>query len=129
MTEDREVREEETEAAEKEALEPDRSGLTGYFFCLPGETEGRIPLGESVGVPLWLEYPLEGDMVLSNVPSSDGAFWGEELLDTGPSDFPLPPWEACVGLRGLDAVEDLVSSKELNPDDLDTGTEHFVISL
>lgn len=52
MAEDREVREDEAEAAEEEALEPERSGLTGIFLCLPGEEEGQIPLGESVGVPL-----------------------------------------------------------------------------
>lgn len=68
-------------------------------------------------------------MVFSYVPPSEGAFCGEELLDPGLSGFPLPPGEACVGLRGLETVEDLVPFKELNPDVLDTGIELFVISL
>lgn len=51
VPDDREVREEEGEAAEDEARETDLSGLTGFFFCLSGEV-GEIPFGESVGVPL-----------------------------------------------------------------------------
>lgn len=48
---DREVRDEEGEAAADEAREADLSGLTGLFFCFSGEV-GVIPFGESVGVPL-----------------------------------------------------------------------------
>lgn len=51
VPDDREVREEEGEAAEEEARDTDLSGLTGFFFCLSGEV-GEIPFGESVGVPL-----------------------------------------------------------------------------
>lgn len=51
---DREVREDEGEAGEDEARDPERSGLTGLFFCLSGDV-GEIPFGESVGVPLRLE--------------------------------------------------------------------------
>lgn len=51
VLDDREVREEEGEAAEDEARDTDLSGLTGFFFCLSGEV-GEIPFGESVGVPL-----------------------------------------------------------------------------
>lgn len=51
VPDDREVREEEGEAAEDEARDTDLSGLTGFFFCLSGEV-GGIPFGESVGVPL-----------------------------------------------------------------------------
>lgn len=54
VPDDREVREEEGEAAEDEARDTDLSGLTGFFFCFSGEV-GEIPFGESVGVPLWLE--------------------------------------------------------------------------
>ena len=54
VPDDREVRDEEGEAAEDEARDTDLSGLTGFFFCFSGEV-GEIPLGESVGVPLWLE--------------------------------------------------------------------------
>ena len=54
VPDDREVREEEGEAAEDEARDTDLSGLTGFFFCLSGEV-GEMPFGESVGVPLWLE--------------------------------------------------------------------------
>lgn len=50
VPDDREVREEEGEAAEDEARDTDLSGLTG-FFCFSGEV-GEIPFGESVGVPL-----------------------------------------------------------------------------
>lgn len=50
VTDDREVREEEGEAAEDEARDTDLSGLTGFFF-LSGDA-GEIPFGESVGVPL-----------------------------------------------------------------------------
>lgn len=110
VPDDREVREEEGEAAEDEARDTDLSGLTG-FFCFSGEV-GEIPLGGSVGVPLWLEYPLEGDMVRSNFSPSEGAFCGEELLDSdcgsgGPS---VSMEEACVGLRGLEET-----SGELDP--------------
>lgn len=48
---DREVRDEEGEAAADEAREADLSGLTGFFFSFSGEV-GVIPFGESVGVPL-----------------------------------------------------------------------------
>lgn len=51
VPDDREVREEEGEAAEDEARDTDLSGLTGFFLCLSGEV-GEIPFGESVGVPL-----------------------------------------------------------------------------
>ena len=51
---EREVREDEGEAGEDEARDPDRSGLTGLFFCLSGDV-GESPFGESVGVPLLLE--------------------------------------------------------------------------
>lgn len=51
MPDDREVREDEGEAAEDEARDTDLSGLTGFFFSFSGEV-GEIPLGESVGVPL-----------------------------------------------------------------------------
>lgn len=51
VLDDREVREEEGEAAADEARDTDLSGLTGLFFCLSGEV-GGIPFGESVGVPL-----------------------------------------------------------------------------
>ncbi len=51
VLDDREVREEEGEAAEDEARDTDLSGLTGFFFCLSGEV-GEIPFGERVGVPL-----------------------------------------------------------------------------
>ena len=115
VPDDREVREEEAEAAEDEARDIDLSGFMG-FFCFSGEV-GEIPLGESVGVPLWLEYPLEGDMVRSNFPISEGAFCGEELLDSdcgsgGPS---ISLEEACVGLRGLEET-----SRELDPVEFDS---------
>lgn len=51
MLDDRDVSDDEGEAAEDEARETDLSGLTGFFFCLSGET-GEMPFGESVGVPL-----------------------------------------------------------------------------
>ena len=51
VPDEREVSEEEGEAAEDEARDIDLSGLTGFFFCLSGEV-GEIPFGESVGVPL-----------------------------------------------------------------------------
>lgn len=51
VLDDREVREEEGDAAEEEARDTDLSGLIGFFFCLSGEV-GEIPFGESVGVPL-----------------------------------------------------------------------------
>lgn len=51
VPDDREVREDDGEAAEDEARDTDLSGFTGFFFCLSGEV-GGIPLGESVGVPL-----------------------------------------------------------------------------
>lgn len=51
VVDDKDVREEEAEAAEDEARETDLSGFTGFFFCFSGEV-GEIPFGESVGVPL-----------------------------------------------------------------------------
>jgi len=58
-----EVREEETDSA-GDCKEQTRSGFWGW--TLPGDAAGGpSPLVGSVGVPLWLEYPLEGDMVRS----------------------------------------------------------------
>lgn len=51
VPDDREVSEEEGEAAEDEARDTDLSGFTGFFFSLSGEV-GESPFGESVGVPL-----------------------------------------------------------------------------
>lgn len=54
VPDDKEVSEEEGEAAEDEARDIDLSGLIGFLFWSFGE-DGQIPLGERVGVPLWLE--------------------------------------------------------------------------
>lgn len=51
---DREVSEEEGEAAVDEARDMALSGLMGFFLSLSGEV-GEMAFGESVGVPLWLE--------------------------------------------------------------------------
>lgn len=51
VPDERDVREEEGEAAVDDARDIDLSGLAGFFLCLFGEG-GEISFGESVGVPL-----------------------------------------------------------------------------
>lgn len=102
--EHRDVREEETEAP-GDRREVTRSGLGGW--ALPGEAEAPArPLGGRVGVPLWLEYPLEGDSVRSGErggrrePPGDrtGAQLPAELDGQGAAPIPSDP--PVVGGRG-----------------------------
>lgn len=102
--EQRDVREEDTEAP-GDRREVTRSGLGGWI--LPGEAEAPArPLGGRVGVPLWLEYPLEGESVRSGErggrrePAGDKP--GTQLpakLD-GQGAAPIPSDPPVVGGRG-----------------------------
>jgi hypothetical protein len=101
--EHRDVREEETEAP-GDRRDVTRSGLGGW--ALPGEGGAPArPLGGRVGVPLWLEYPLEGD----SVRSGDCGGRREPLGDKpdaqpvevgGQGAAPIPSDPPVVGGRG-----------------------------
>lgn len=102
--EHRDVREEETEAP-GERRDVTRSGLGGW--ALPGEAGGPArTLGGRVGVPLWLEYPLEGESVRSG---ERGGRWeppgdkpGTQLFAGlgGQGAAPAPSEPPVVGGRG-----------------------------
>lgn len=105
------VTKEEAET-EVDALELNLSGFGGLVFCLSGDG-GQISFGESVGVPLWLEYPLEGDKVLSNLLSAVKPFCWSELLVSHWSTMEGWSWLGLRGLEMLDAWESSVTVLEL----------------
>lgn len=79
--EHRDVSEEDTEVP-GDRRDVTRSGLGGW--ALPGEAGVPVrPLGGRVGVPLWLEYPLEGESVRSGERGGRREPLGDKL-DTQP---------------------------------------------
>ena len=102
--EHRDVREEETEAP-GERREVTRSGLGGW--ALPGEGGAPVrPLGGRVGVPLWLEYPLEGESVRSGERGGRREPPGDKPGTQVPAEWegqgaaPIPSDPPVVGGRG-----------------------------